>query len=160
MAKAALSQRKHDLQRVAHLYRHSEPYGPDVCVYCGETATSIDHVTPIWHVARLLDIIEHHRLRLRHGLYTVPSCRDCNSRLGGFIAFSITEKRAELKRRLRTKHQRLLQSYDWHPEEISEHGPTLRGFLQRQEGARNVLLDRLAFPRAWEATSLRYRAGD
>ena len=155
MANGIVSQRGYDLKRVAHLYRHVEPYGPDVCVYCGDPANTTDHVTPVSYVAGLLDVIDHYSHKLRHGLYTVPCCRDCNVRLGRFVGFSITEKRAELKRRLRIKHRRLLGRYDWQPEEIAELGYSLRTYMRRQENERSGVIARLEFPRPWEATLLR-----
>ncbi len=159
MAKRTVSQRGYDLQRVAHLYQHAGPYGLDVCVYCGDPANTIDHVCPVWHVARLFDHIADHAHRLRHGLLTVPSCRDCNSRLGGFIAYCVSEKREELKRRLRRKYQHLLGEYDWQPEELAELGHSLRSYIQGQETKRDWIMSRLHFPRPWEARLLRARYG-
>ena len=155
MAKRRVSQRACDLQRVAHLYRHTEPYGPDVCVYCGDPANTIDHVCPVWHVTRLFDDLADHLHSLRHGLLTVPCCRDCNGALGGFIAYCISEKRDELKRRLRRKYQRLLGEYDWQPEELEELGYSLRGYIEGQETKRDWIMSRLQFPRPWEVKLLR-----
>jgi hypothetical protein len=106
----------------------------------------------------LFDHIEQHSRRLRHGLLIVPTCRDCNVRLGGFIAYSIGEKREELKRRLRKKHRRLLGEYDWQPEELDELGYSLRTYIEEQERRRGWIMSRLHFPEPWEATLLRARA--
>jgi hypothetical protein len=123
MATQRSTQRRDDLKRVAHLYDWVEPYGPDVCVYCGDLAFSRDHVTPVWYVASLGDLLELHMPRLRHGLLVVPACRDCNKRLESYVAFCVTDKRVELKKRLRRRWRRLLESYDWQAGDLAEMGP-------------------------------------
>lgn len=152
------NQRAHDIARVGHLYRYVEPYGPDVCVYCGDPATSIDHVTNVSHVVTLLDTMEHFKDKLRHGLVTVPCCSDCNMRLANFVAYNITSKREELKKRLRKKYQKVLGAYDWQPEEIAEHGPSLQVYLANYETKRDWIWARIQFPRRWESLMLRTAA--
>lgn len=150
--------READLRQAGFLYRHHYPYGPDVCVYCGDPASTMDHVTPIVAVAAMqnsIDVREH----FRHGLYIVPCCRDCNNRIGSYLARSITEKREEIKRRLRRKHARLLGGYEWEPEELDELGHSLRSSIQGSEAKRRRIRAGLAFPQPWEATLLRRTHG-
>ena len=159
MAKNGVLQRQYDLKRVNHLYSDHMPYGPDVCVYCGDPANSIDHVAPISYVASLQHDWERHRLKLRHSLYRVPACKDCNTRLSAFVGTCITEKRAELKRRLRRRYARLLGEYDWHDDDLAELGYTLSTTIKSQERLRERILARLSFPAPWEATMLRNSSG-
>jgi len=110
-------------------YRYEYPCGPDVCTYCGDPATVTDHVIPVSYLARLVDPqIDHPRLQ--RGLIVVPACADCNGLLGPFVAFSIEDKRAELKRRLRRKYARLLGTAEWADDELGELGGSLRGWIK------------------------------
>jgi hypothetical protein len=111
-------------------------------------------------VASLGDLLDMHMSRLRHGLLVVPACSDCNSRLAGYVAFSVTAKRSELKARLRRRWRRLLDSYDWQEEELDPLGRTLRRHIEAAEAARMAIFARLAFPRAGEAALLRAQAAD
>lgn len=138
--------RKGDLLQAGGLYRYHAPYGPDICVYCGDPAGTLDHVTPLVAVAALMGTVDVRR-HYPDGLCLVPSCADCNCRLSSFLARSIDEKREELKRRLRRKHAQLLNSRDWQPEELEELGHSLRALITQQERKRAWLIRRLAFPK-------------
>lgn len=146
------------LKLVGGLYRYHAPYGDDVCVYCGEYATTHDHVTPTGYVASLHDDIDTLRRKLGNGLITVPACKDCNTRLGTFIGHSVSHKREELKRRLRRKFSRLLGSYDWSDKEVEGLGRSLQSFVLAQESKRRLVERRLSFPSRMEATVLRTMA--
>lgn len=158
MATDQTIQRQSDLKLANHFYDWHAPYGDTVCVYCGEYATSQDHVAPISYVAALGDAMEHMRPMLRHSLLIVPACRDCNNRLASYVGRSLTEKRAELKRRLRRKYRRLLESYDWQDEEIAELGRNLQSWIRNQEARRIVILRRLSFPERGSGRLLRVLA--
>lgn len=153
MAQSRVQARRSAEKLAHHLYEHEDPYGHDVCVYCGDTATTRDHVPPISQAATMVDLwaAQGRRPQLR----LLPACRDCNSRLRGFLSADIAERRAELKRRLKAKHWRLLGNYDWSDEELSELGRNLRSAIEYMEAKRRWLMDRLSFPRPWEAQLLR-----
>lgn len=47
----------------------------DVCTYCGNRATQTDHVPPV--------SLQYHYQNTDTDFYLIPSCRECNSALGG-----------------------------------------------------------------------------
>jgi len=150
MASNGVSQRRCDLQRIGHLYRREAPYGVDVCTYCGDPATTLDHVMPISRLAAAGDMLATVIQKYPHALVIVPACRDCNCRLGGVVCRSISEKREILKKKLRIKHKRLLGSYDWDDEELSQLGHSLRTYIKAQEIKREWVLQRLRFPTEYD----------
>jgi hypothetical protein len=109
-------------------YRHEYPCGPDVCVYCGDPATTDDHVLPISYLARLGDPDLDHPA-IRPGLIVVPACWPCNALLKDHVATTVEQKRAELKARLRRKYKRLLGTTEWGQDELDELGPALRRWI-------------------------------
>lgn len=146
MGNGTLSSRSYDLKRYNHLYLYEEPFGAGVCVYCGDSATTVDHIIPLSYIASLGDVLPENRRSLQRGLKTVPACRDCNNRLHSFVGFSITEKRKELRRRLRTRFAKLIGEYDWEDSELEKMGHSLSSYIRSQEMRRRHLLARLHFP--------------
>lgn len=156
MANSRVQARRSAEKLAHHLYAYEAPYGADVCVYCGDPATTEDHAPPLSYAASMVDIWRAQGQRPRLRLF--PCCRDCNSRLANFPSASLTERRAELKARLRDKHFRLLGEYDWSKDELDELGPNLRSYIEGLEAKRQWVEDRLKFPRPWEARMLRASA--
>lgn len=109
MASGSSTQRRLDLKLAGYRYRYEAPYGEDVCVYCGDPATTVDHVPPLSRAAALADIMGDIR-KIDFVMY--PACRDCNLRLATFAETALTKRRAELRCRLRKKYRRLLGQYD------------------------------------------------
>lgn len=129
------------------LYTYVGIYGHDVCVYCGELADTIDHLLCVSYVANLLSINVHAVDRVRSSCIKVPACVECNSLLGDFIAYTLEDKRAELKKRLRVKYKRLLNGKPWTQDEIDDgHKGRLRQYLQGNKNKRGRVELRLQFP--------------
>lgn len=63
-----------------------------VCIYCGMSADSIDHVPPRHLRAQLAEIE-----LLALGTKEVDACRECNSALGRRPLLTITERRRYIK---------------------------------------------------------------
>lgn len=88
------------------------------CFYCGELATSRDHVTP--HAVSPTETRD-------FGLdETVRCCMPCNSQLGSKGAYNLLMRIAWLIERTVQKHKLLEPIPDWSDEEIAELGPNLR----------------------------------
>jgi hypothetical protein len=141
-------QRGLDIKRVGHLYTFDAPFGETICTYCGEFATTLDHVLPVSAAVSLYDVIMGDRARYRHGLKIVPCCRDCNSRLGGRFFTCISDKRAALARLLRRRHSRLLGAYDWQNDELADMGHMLQVYISSKDSKRKTIEDRIRFARS------------
>lgn len=146
--------RRYDLKRFHHLYRHEYPFGGEVCAYCGDPATSEDHVVPLSYLGRLGTDFERRLPFLRQGLIIVPACHACNAMLGTFVATSVAARRRELARRLRRKYRRLLGAVEWSEEELSGLGPSLRIYFTALDARSRALWERYIFARA-DATVMR-----
>ena len=105
------------------------------CVYCGETATTVDHVPPI-----LLknEVPECDR-------FCVPSCLECNCTLECKPLFTVLDRQIWLRLRYQTKYAKILRSRDRSEEELSEYGYALRTVLQVTQEQKQVILARLSF---------------
>ena len=139
--------RNHDLKQVGHLYSFEAPFGETLCTYCGEFATTLDHVMPVAAAAKLYDVIMADRVRYRYGLKIVPCCHDCNVRLNGRFFSCISDKRQALAKLLFKKHRRLLGTYDWQEDELARMGRMLHDFIESRDSKRKVIADRIRFAR-------------
>lgn len=146
MSKAAC-QRRLDLKHVGCLYTFDAPVGETICTYCGENATTLDHVLPISAAVSLYDVIATDRARYRHGLKLVPCCRDCNTRLGGRFFTCVSDKRAALAKLLARKYGRLLGTYDWQDEDLTNMGRMLQTYIVHKDSKRKAVEDRIRFAR-------------
>ena len=100
-----------------------------LCTYCGEIATTIDHVVPwSWN---------HSQERKRSGGNScsnlTPACLDCNVRLGDVALFTITDRAWHLAGKIRAKIKKA-SKVKWTTEELSELGTQgfLRGHVERR----------------------------
>lgn len=139
--------RNSDLKQVGHLYAFEAPFGETICTYCGEFATTLDHVMPVSAAAKLYDVIMADRVRYRYGLKLVPCCGDCNHRLGGRFFTCISDKRLGLAKLLWKKHRRLLGTYDWQEDELARMGRMLHSYIESRDNKRQVIEDRIRFAR-------------
>lgn len=142
-----MSNRYSDLKQVSHLYTFDAPFGETICTYCGECATTLDHVLPISAAAALHDVIVSDRPRFRHSLKIVPCCADCNSRLGHRVFTCVSAKREALAKLLYKRHKRLLGSYDWQEIELARMGRMLHAYIEAQDSRRKIIEDRIRFAR-------------
>ncbi len=93
------------------------PYG--VCIYCGRTAGTKDHLLPrYWSGASK-----------RAYVVTVPACGTCNSLLSDTLTWSITERRAICHIRFRRHFRKVLRTVEYGPSDLAEFGDSLRAFV-------------------------------
>ena len=111
------------------------------CAYCGDRATSKDHVLPVVYSNAHPDM----PTERRDLLFTVPACRQCNSIASGRVFDSLGEKRAYIHDELRRRNRKLLESQSWSDEDLKELGPSLRRRLLAQRRRRERLVARLAW---------------
>ena len=97
-----------------------------VCTYCGLVSDSIDHVVPQHLLKRAeamgLDLSGVYRMQR----WEVPSCRECNSAIGGKLHSSIAERRACAQAHIRKKYSAYLKIPRWTDDELDELGPNIR----------------------------------
>jgi len=119
------TQRTRDLKRVSGQYKRKFRWS-DRCVYCGETATTLDHVLPV-AVAATLDITRQAvRAELKQGLSLVPCCAECNGLAGARPFVWVKSKRAYIQGRIAKRYKRHDASVIWDEDELEELGPALR----------------------------------
>lgn len=104
-------------------------FGLSPCYYCGQIATSIDHVIPHSIRQRLSEGIENPITALT---ITVPSCRECNSTLGARVYGNGTlkDRKEACKVHIRKKYKNFLKIPIWTENEIKELGPELEMYVR------------------------------
>ena len=120
--------REHREAKYNHLYRRKFSWFTQ-CLYCGEPASSSDHVFPLSLCERVELDDPSTRRALRRGLVIVPSCAECNSIARDEAFISILEKRAHIQKRLAQKYRRDIKACEWTHDEIKELGPSLRSHI-------------------------------
>lgn len=118
----------------------SEPktinYPAGVCVYCGLSADTKDHLLPRTWTGDAA----------RKNVIVVPSCRQCNAAISDRYVMAVNERRKIAHNHIRKRASRLLKMPKWTPDEIAELGPTLRSSVERGVHDRRVAEARLAWP--------------
>jgi hypothetical protein len=122
-------------------------YESGVCVYCGETADTVDHLLPKpWTGGTA-----------RKYVPVVPACRECNSTLGAIFLPDVQERRTEVHRRYRRKYRRALSMVVLHDDALDDFGPNIRLTVVRLHEEHYRALRRLSWPvdpsydaEAWE----------
>lgn len=100
------------------------------CIYCGDTADTMDHVFPIsiaaainWQAigpkqkARVFDPI----------LVKIPCCMHCNILAGDYNPSSIRDKRRFIQAKLR-KNAKVMRM--WADDELEQLSPAFRGYVE------------------------------
>jgi hypothetical protein len=87
------------------------------CYYCGEPATTIDHVVPVSQSREMTDqeLVGWERL-------AVPACQRCNSSVGGSMFASLPERVAFVKDAIRVKYGTAMVAADHHKRLVAERG--------------------------------------
>jgi hypothetical protein len=122
-----------------HLEIHSPQsldYPPYLCVYCGESAFTRDHLLPRTFTGQAD----------RQFVLTVPACGQCNSILSDKMIFSINERRSFVHARLRQKRQAILRRFDYSAEDLEEFEGRLRDDIARGLEEKATLVRKLAWP--------------
>lgn len=112
----------------------------DPCVYCGQSSDSMDHVPPL---AAYIRMDEQDKDHCDPAMY--PACRECNSLIGAANLFTITERRALAKERLRKKYRRLLAMPRWDEDELAELDERMADEIRRASYFAEHLKHRLGF---------------
>ena len=140
------SNRRYNEKQVKHYYtKKFKKFNK--CVYCGEPATTQDHVFPLSRAVTLN--LSHPRVRkeLKQGLNMVPSCMECNRIASDRPFVWIREKRAFIQKQLKKK-ARKLGLIIWDKDELEELGPTLRQHVARKQARLGGLELRTSWPNA------------
>lgn len=111
-------------------------YPSHVCIYCGRTAFTKDHLLPRGWSGEAR----------RRFVAVVPSCGTCNTLLGDTLTWSITERREIAHSRIRRKYAKLLRVVEFGKSDLAELGPTLRASVEHGMSSKQVVLDMLAWP--------------
>lgn len=141
------------------------PRNTSACYYCGEPATSADHVIPrkALQMLRTLGDDTVTQEIIGNRILLVASCRECNSALGATIDDSLLSRRRRAKRYIARKYSQYLEMPHWSEEEIAEKGYSLRLLIIRGKDERARAINRLrysggvgrtySFPNAYSAAT-------
>lgn len=114
--------------------RIAYPYG--ICVYCGETAGTKDHLLPKPMTG----------LALRHLVAVVPACGNCNSRIGDFPSPNVNERRRRAQLSIERSSKTLLLRGFRDGNELKQLGPGLRRVAVKNNALYLLTRRRLAWP--------------
>lgn len=95
------------------------------CWYCGDVATSRDHVIP--HATTGLN------KRRYEGVELIECCANCNSILGANLFETLTERVEYLAKRFGAKHKLNSPRVEWSEDEIAELNGNLRQYIRAKE---------------------------
>lgn len=93
------------------------------CAYCGDFASSRDHVIPVSSGQSMTT-----RSTTRKN--SVPCCSECNSYLGNRHYHTVGTRAAYLVDRIEKEYQKVLSMPPWTSDEISEMGYTLKVYIK------------------------------
>lgn len=107
-----------------------------LCAYCGEPATTVDHVPPkVTRRTGLVDPSEY---------YEVPACHDCNSQcLGSRGPWKFEDRCQYVRGRLLKRYHWLLKSGEWTASQLEVLGIDLRRRIQHTLHLRETVIRRL-----------------
>ena len=111
-------------------------YPPGVCVYCGMSANTKDHLLPRTWTGE----------SVRRHVLTVPACYECNSAINDRYIPAINDRRKQAQLYIARKNKKLLRMPDWTQEAINELGPTLRSAIERGVHDLKIIRARLGWP--------------
>lgn len=111
-------------------------YMSGICVYCGLSADTKDHLIPRGWSGDTS----------RSFVLTVPACRQCNSFIGDKWAPTITERRVVAQKRIKSKYRDALRVHRFSIADLEEMGPNLRSMVDAKYAIAEVVRSRLAWP--------------
>jgi hypothetical protein len=107
------------------------------CVYCGASATTIDHFVPVSFAAAVAT------LGVVSGKYLVPACGECNGMANARVFVSIGAKRRYLQGRIAHRYRHILAMPDWPDDEMAQLGHMLRSSIRVALAQREYIRVRL-----------------
>lgn len=117
-------------------YVHPD-YPAGICVYCGETGNTVDHLLPRGFTG------EADRLRVP----VVPACNECNSTLCDIYMPDVMERREYVQDKYNIKYRKYKKVIHWGESDLKQFGPQLRTVLRKQMKESQRLIDRLSWPK-------------
>lgn len=111
------------------------------CFYCGAVATETDHCPPRSHRHKLIMA----GLTDRYEFVMVDSCKECNTILGAAPIWTLKERKAHIKKRLKQKHKKLMRMPAWSRDDLKELSPGLRQYVASSAITREVLIERIRY---------------
>jgi len=109
------------------------------CTYCGDPASSMDHVVPVsWgQVSRKGASYSRRKV--------VPSCSECNNTLGNIKKHTVADRAEYLLDRYLFKYNKILCCPKWTDEEIEELGYNLKTIILQQNMHQKILEQRMTW---------------
>lgn len=121
---------------------------PGRCYYCGDIASTVDHVVPQSMLRTLRDLGDEAvtAVLVRFGRrLTVPACRECNLVLSNSYQDTLAKRKAECKKRLRRRYKKLLRMPDWTDTELARLDGWMQDYVIRSLVHRDIIRRRLAY---------------
>lgn len=115
-----------------------------LCVYCGDPATTIDHVIPVNFASKVRRKKGRPHKRRDLGVPQVPACLDCNAILTDRFLLTVEARREFIATYLsnQLRSNRLTQ---WTEDELQDLGPALQASVRQSIAVRNRLESRAKF---------------
>jgi hypothetical protein len=110
------------------------------CVYCGVAANTVDHVPPRSARTTIVSL----GLVLKYPFVEVPACNECNVLLGARSLWTVTERRAYIKKALRSRYSDVLRIPDWTDSELAQVSASMRSFILNGLFVRDFVRARVA----------------
>lgn len=126
------------IRKRASEYAYSFVGRKNICAYCMDRATTIDHCVPASFVEGNIELIKRFRL------VKVASCSDCNVRAGDGVDETFLRRRRRIAISVRKKHRKVLSTADWDDDEIKNLGRFLRDHVVSGQRHSYDILKRLA----------------
>jgi len=115
-----------------------------LCTYCGDRATTLDHVVPYAFAGKLPP---NARKGGSDAGKTVPACGDCNSWLGSRMFKTIAARKQAVADALPRRHAKLLATPIWTADELLEVSRSLRSLMFRTAEKRVEIERRIQWAR-------------
>ena len=138
LRKVSNKERLQLLKLYSKLYKKMYGISYGECFYCGWSREAIDH-TPALH---MVDLITPKKLRERGvPLLLVPSCRDCNARLGKKPLNTLYERLVFMYQNLTNRYEKNYAL--WAKDDLLEMSPMFQKMIAGRQIKVDILRDRL-----------------
>ena len=115
------------------------------CFYCGEDATTKDHVIPVSYYYS--GVRKNKHLTSQYGKENlVDACKECNNIAWNKIFQDKYSKKDFIQERLKQKYKKVINMPYWSDEEVEQLGRTLKKEIKIQQLARKWALNRMNWP--------------
>ena len=111
------------------------------CCYCGLSCTGIDHVPPTSVRPTLVDL----GLDTRYPFVEVRCCNECNSLLGARPLWTVSQRKAFMKKRLKRRYSKYLNIKDWSDSEMAQMSREMQEYIEHGLAVRALTRARLDY---------------